>query len=175
MCTFRGNFQIFLSNLGKTNMTIDMNERKFVDSEFWKAIHPTPTDRPVFLYEVSQLSDRDDNRALQFRVDLQKFLHLQQPIEPFIWYKPGVNHTEERDLLEVSGKKIDICEERYENLRSVLMHQSVQAAQWIRAYFLHANGVTVSSPDYFSNTLLKAWEVDPCMERQRKAQGALKM
>ena len=156
-------------------MTIDMNERKFVDSEFWKAIHPTPTDRRVFLYEVSQLSDRDDNRALQFRIDLQKFLHLQQPIEPFIWYKPGINHTEESDLREVSGKKIDICEERYENLRSVLMHQSVQAAQWIRTYFLHANGVTVSSPDYFSNTLLKAWEVDPCIERQRKAQGIVKV
>jgi len=170
VCTFRGNFQLFLSNLGKTNITIDMNERKYVDSNFWGAIHPVPTPRRVFLYEVSQLSDRSDERALQFRTDLQHFLRLQQPIEPFIWFKPGIKHTEERALVEVSTKKIDICEERYDKLRQVLMHQSVQAAQWIRTYFMHADGVVVSSPEHFSNTLLHAWEVDPCIKRRQTAQ-----
>lgn len=171
VCTFRGNFQIFLSNLGKTNMTIDMNERKFIDSKFWGAIHPVPTQRRVFLYEVSQLSDRSDERALQFRTDLQHFLRLKQPLEPFIWFKPGVNHTEERALVEVNTRKIDICQERYEELRQVLMHQSIQAAQWIRTYFMHADGVVVSSPEHFSNTLLKVWEVDPCIERNRKSRS----
>ena len=175
VCTFRGNFQIFLSNLGKTNMTIDMNERMFVDSNFWSAIHPVPTARRVFLYEVSQLSDTDKNRAFQFRTDLQSYLHLKQPIESFIWYKPGVNHTKEENVFEVRSKQIDICEARYDNLRSVLMHQSVQVAQWIRQYFLQAPGVVVSSPNYFRYTLLKAWEIDPCIQRRLKAQPNIKL
>jgi len=168
VCTFRGNFHIFLSNLGKTNMIIDDNERKLVDPEFWTALNPVPTPRRVFLYEVSQLSDRDEQRSLQFRTDLQHYLRLNEPIEPFIWFKPGINHTEQRALEEVENKKIDICEDRYSELRSVLMHQSVQAAQWIRTYFMHADGVVVSSPDHLSNTLLKAWEIDPCIERRQR-------
>jgi len=173
VCTFRGNFHLFLSNFGKTNMTIDDNERKYVDTQFWASIHPVHTDRRVFLYEVSQLSDRDDERALQFRTDLQQYLRLKEPIAPFIWFKPGINHTEERELEKVNSQKIDICDDKYDKLRSVLMHQSKQAAQWIRTYFIHAEGVVVSSPDHFSTTLLKAWEVDPCIERRKKSDGKL--
>ena len=168
VCTNRGNFHIFLSNLGKTNMITDDNERQFVDPALWTALDPVPTPRRVFLYEVSQLSDRDEHRALQFRTDLQHYLGLKEPIEPFIWFKPGVNHTEEGALEKVNSKKIDICEDRYSELRAVLLHQSVQASQWIRMYFVHAEGVVASSPDYLSNTLLKAWEIDPCIERRRR-------
>lgn len=167
VCTARGNFHLFLSNLGKTNMTTDDNERKLVDAAFWTSIHPVATTRRVFLYEISQLSDPNEHRGLRFRIDLQQFLHLKQPIEPFIWFKPGMNHTEERALEVVNTRKIDICEEKYNKLRSVLMHQSKQAAEWIRTFFLHGEGVVASSPLYFSKTILKAWEVDPCLERTK--------
>lgn len=170
VCTYRSNFHIFLSNLGKTNMTTDEMEQQYVDEPFRKTMDPVPTSRRVFLYEVSQLSDPDEDRALQFRTDLQHYLHLKQPIDPFIWYKPGRNHTNERNLDEVLSRKIDICDERYAELRSVLMHHAVQASGWIRNYFIPADGVIVSSRGgYLEDTLLKSWERDPCTERRRNA------
>lgn len=169
VCTNRANFHIFLSNLGKTNMTTDETEQSFVDEPFRKIMDAVPTSRRVFMYEISQLSDPDENRASQFRSDLQRYLHLKQPIDPLIWFKPGVNHTDERQLGDVNSKKIDICEARYEKLRSILMHQAVQASRWIRKYFIQADGVFVSSKDYLDKTLLKSWEVDPCTARKPKA------
>lgn len=170
VCTYRANFQIFLSNLGKTNMTVDLNEQQYVDEAFRKNLDPIPTARRVFLYEVSQLSDPDEGRALQFRTDLQNYLHLKEPIDPFIWYKPGFKNTNERNLDQVNSIKIDICDERYDKLRDVLMHHALQASQWIRNYFLRADGVVVSSKEYLDNTLLNSWEHDPCIERRRRTQ-----
>jgi len=180
VCTFRANFHLFLANLGKTNITTDPNEIEYIDAEFRTSIDPVPTtNRRVFLYDVSQLSTsspeslshgqqrNDDDRAVQFRLDLQDYLKLQKPIDPFIWFKPGRHHTEQQQLEQVNSKKIDICNDTYDKLRSVLMHQSTQASQWICKYFIHAPGVVVSpSKDYFCNTILKSWEHDPCVDRK---------
>ena len=168
VCTNRANFHVFLSNLGKTNITTNMEEMNYVDFEMRKAIDPIRTTRKVFLYEVSQLSDRDAQRALQFREDLQHFLHLKQPIPPFIWFKPGQNRTagsnnEENDAI---SRKIDICDVQYDTIRAILLHHSKQASRWISKYFLHAEGVMVSSKTHFETNLMKKWEVDPCVERQ---------
>jgi hypothetical protein len=165
VCTYRSNFHVFLSNLGKTNMSTDPGEQQFVDEAYRKSLHdPVPTPRRIFLYEVSQLSDPDDKRAEQFRRDLQQYLQLQRPIDPFIWYKPGRNHTSENELKAIDAQKIDICQERFDGLRSVLMRHSIQASTWMRQYFIHAEGVLISSKSYFANTILKAWEQDPCEE-----------
>jgi hypothetical protein len=167
VCTYRSNFHIFLSNLGKTNMSTDPREQQLVDEAYRKSIRdPVPTPRRIFLYEVSQLSDPDDKRAEQFRRDLQQYLQLQRPIDPFIWYKPGRKHSSENEQKAIDAQKIDICQERFDALRSVLMHHSIQASTWMRQYFIHAEGVVVSSKSYFANTILKAWEQDPCDERR---------
>lgn len=184
VCTYRSNFHIFLSNFGKTNMTTSTTEQQYVDEAYRKTMDPVPTTRRVFLYDVSQLSDSNEQRANQFRTDLQHYLHLTNPIDPFIWFKPGRNHStdhakgKERGLFQTSTattrpssvgsslRKIDICDERYNHLRSVLMHHAVQSSRWMRRYFVHANGVVVSSKDYFANSLLTSWEQDPCAARR---------
>jgi hypothetical protein len=173
VCTYRSNFHIFLGNLGKTNLSTDPNEWQYVDEAYRKTMDPVPTARRIFLYEVSQLSDPDQSRAQQFRLDLQRYLHLQHPIAPFIWFKPGRNHssngqsTDNTDVLSIlQNKKIDICDDRYDALRAELMRHAVQAATWLRKHFIHANGVVVSSKSHFANTILTSWKQDPCIARQ---------
>ena len=170
VCTNRANFHIFLSNLGKTNITTNMEEMDYVDVEMRKAINPIQTTRKVFLYEVSQLSDRNTERSLQFRHDLQQFLHLQQPIPPLIWFKPGQNRTADinHDKNFKQSSRIDICDERYDAIRSILLHHSKQASRWISKYFIHAEGVIVSSKTHFETAILKQWKVDPCVERRSR-------
>lgn len=168
VCTNRANFHVFLSNLGKTNITTNMEEMEYVDIPLRQAIDPIHTNRQVFLYEVSQLSDQDTKRSVQLRQDLQHFLHLQQPIPPFIWYKPGQNRTTDHNHAPTAhSNKIDICDGRYNAIRAILLHHSKQASRWIRKYFIHAEGVIVSSKPYFENNLLPLWEVDPCIERKK--------
>jgi hypothetical protein len=156
--------------LGKTNITTNIAELEYIDIPMRKAIDPIRTTRKVFLYEVSQLSDPDMDRSTQFRKDLQHFLHLKQPILPFIWYKPGQNRTTDRNLKVnvVNSRKIDICDSKYDAIREILLHHSKQASRWISKYFIHADGVIVSSKRYFETTIMKKWELDPCIERQSR-------
>lgn len=159
MCTFRSNFHIFLNNLGKTgNETIV----PFVDSRYKKAIDVVPTSRRVFLYEVSQLSDKDEKRSLRLRQDLQRYLNLDKPIEPFIWFKPGKNHSDESIKKAVDHRKIDICQ--HLEVKEALMRHAVQVSDWITTFFLDADGVFVSSKEHL-RAILKNWKIDPCIER----------
>lgn len=159
VCTNRANFHVFLANFGKTNIT-HADELALIDADMRKALDPVPTNRRVFLYEISQLSD--PQRESQFRSDLQHFLHLKKPLDPFVWFKPGKNRTDDkRDTKQIDSNKINICEERYVELRKVLLHHAVQASRWIRRYFLKADGIVVSSRRHFEQILL-SWEIDPC-------------
>jgi hypothetical protein len=163
VCTSRGNFHIFLRNLGKTNTT-DPDESRYIAKELMKFQRLIPSKRRIFLYEVSQLSDKNETRSTAIRNDLQQFLGLREPIAPFIWFKPGKNHTP-KELKRVDKKKIDICDDKFAKLRSTLMEQSVNASKWIREYFVGAEDVVVSSKEHFSDVLLTAWERDPCLDR----------
>jgi hypothetical protein len=129
--------------------------------------------QPVFLYEVSELSDTDEARSLALRQGLTKFLELKEEIKPFIWYRPGKSYdTDQKKLEEVNALKIDICESKYDSIRSYIMENSVNASKWISEYFLDAPDVYVSSRDHFVNTVMKSWQVDPCVERRKKLQEA---
>jgi hypothetical protein len=171
VCTNRANFHVFLGNLGKTNITTNAEEMKYVNMDMRRAINPLRSTRKVFLYEVSQLSDKDTDRSITFRQDLQHFLHLKQPISPFIWFKPGQSRSlsiRNETTIAADVRKIDICDVKYEHLREILLHHAIQASHWICKYFLNADGVIVSSQKHFESTLLKTWEVDPCVERRNR-------
>ena len=168
VCTFRGNFHLFLSNLGKTNMS-DPNEIQYIGPKIRRSRDPLETKtQKVFLYDVRQLSDPDPGREVQLLTDLQSFLGLQEPISSMIWFKPGKKH-DEKIMEHVNEQKINICDEKYTILRDVLMEQSVNASKWISNYFVHAPDVFVSSKEHFSNVLMKSWERDPCLDRVSKA------
>jgi hypothetical protein len=167
LCTFRGNFHLFLANMGKTNITNDPNEQALIPYPYRKFIQPVPLKGRVFLWEISQLQPNNHPRQQTlFRHDLQQFLHLPQPLPEMIWIKPGFDHAHNQTLQHhVQTQKIDICDTQYQPLRQVLLSQAILAAQWIRQYFLNAPGVYVSDREYFVNVILKSWERDPCDEK----------
>ena len=175
LCTFRANFHIHLANLGKT--PVSDRELDLVEPRYRRAVKPIrvamanettaatqlANHRKIFLYEVSQLSD--PVYESQFRIDLQRFLGLTQPISTMIWFKPGRNHTSEHVKQKTAAKKIDICNDRYTSLRKILLEQAVNASKWIVEYFVASPDVVVSSPDLFVRELMPSWSKDPCWER----------
>lgn len=146
----------------------DPAELQYIAPKIRRSMDPlNMTQQKVFLYDVSQLSDPDPVREAQLLVDLQGFLGLTEPISPMIWFKPGKKH-DNKLLQEVNSKKIDICEDQYINLRSLLMEQSRDASTWITKFFINAPDVVVSSKDHFANVLMESWLHDPCLERKKK-------
>ena len=186
VCTFRGNFHLFLANMGKTNIANNPQEQLLIPEEYRKAIKPIPLQGRIFLWEMTQLKNDDhrhsDNQTtttnsaavlrhsnVQFRNDLQHFLRLEHALPEMIWVKPGFAHVNETIKAHITSQKIDICNDQYEQLRAVLLHQGTLAARWIRDYFLHADGVYVSQKEYFSQVILKRWGRDPCLDRRAAA------
>lgn len=166
VCTRRANFHFFLSNLGKTNLSDD--ELELMPAPMKRHRVDIRSPHPVFLYEVSQLSDPEREHILL--KDLQNFLRLQQPIPPMIWMRPGRNLT---DALAAkrNARKIDICDAKFDEVRRELMHSSRNAATWLRDYFLDARDVFVSSKEHMRDMILETWMVDPC-EARRDRQGS---
>ena len=138
-------------------------------------IKPIPLKGRIFMWDISQLKQDNLDGAgdvlqssnAQFREDLRLFLRLDESLPEMIWVKPGFNHSKNATLKDqVTSQKIDICDDQYLKLRSVLLEQGSLAAQWIRRYFLEAEGVFVSQKDYFSNVVLTSWTEDPCNKRR---------
>ena len=172
VCTFRGNFHVFLANLGKTQVRQHPYEMKWFEKSAQRSVKPlndTNVNRQVFLYEVSQLSDPKTSRSNQFLADLQHFLGLPKPFpNPMIWFRPGKQHTSEEQTIKAKSLQINICDKQHSAVRDLLQAQAVNASEWIGHYFLRAPGVTVSSPQYFLDTILAKWKKDPCTERNKR-------
>ena len=167
LCTFRGNFHLFLANLGKTQIETDPQEQALIPTEYQKLIKPVPLKGRIFLWDISQLNSDNPH----FRQDLQEFLRLEEPLPEMIWIKPGFSHEKNPLKHEINSKKIDICEDQYKELRDILLRQGTMAAQWMRTYFLEAEGVFVSQKEHFSNVILKSWERDICLDRASRQQS----
>jgi hypothetical protein len=168
VCTRRSAYHLYLSNLGKTSMN-ETERTDYFNRKFLRMMNPVPMNASsVFLYEVTQLSDPDEGRARQFLIDLQHFLKLDTPLDPMIWFKPGMQHETEEEKQAAEAKKIDICDERFDVLREALMGNGRESRRWIQDMFLPADGVVVSSPDHFQQHVLAKWEIDPCVARRNR-------
>jgi len=154
-------FHNHLAMLGKTNVQ-DPDEEKLLTVISGEVEKYQPMSNEVFLYDVSQPFDSVEDRNLQFRLDIQSFLGLSQPL----------------DKLEVRSKSrnfhyaIDICDDKFVRLRSDIMLISRAASTWIRTYFLKQEGVVVSSPEHFEE-LLASWMEDPCDGRNSESKEVI--
>ena len=188
-CTEKGNFAYHLLRLGKhfgqykkgtkdtTNVDVSLEdidvvrrpptelERNIV-AKFKRASYNTTAvpyvPNPVFLFDLAQLADNDMSRREAFRRDVQQFLQLEMALPELIHYKPGRtwHYTIQQ---EKDAHKINICDDEYAvPLRKELMRLSRQTAEWIRTEFLGRPGVHVSSMEYFRDTIMQDWMVDPC-------------
>jgi hypothetical protein len=104
------------------------------------------------LYSIEQLEDSNEERSAIFRADLQRFLRLEQPFPPF--RKENVNRV-------VNPETINICDEQYAQLRSLLVNQGKKTMNWMQEFLL-SEDVVVSSKEYF-RSLVQSWGEDPCL------------
>lgn len=152
VCAWRANFHDFLARLGKTPLS-SSTELKLLSL----GNHPVQSSvGPVFLYELSQLSE------VKFRQDLRDFLGLTKDIPPF----PVVDTSGRFDHVtavkqRTAKEKIDICNREHDAIRSVLMEKATSASIWIRDYFLESEDVFVSNRPHFE-AMVKSWMHDPC-------------
>eukprot|EP00550_Attheya_septentrionalis_P011736 CAMPEP_0198301492 /NCGR_PEP_ID=MMETSP1449-20131203/51829_1 /TAXON_ID=420275 /ORGANISM="Attheya septentrionalis, Strain CCMP2084" /LENGTH=288 /DNA_ID=CAMNT_0044003589 /DNA_START=268 /DNA_END=1131 /DNA_ORIENTATION=+ len=117
-------FEDKLMQLGKVHLDVDdMTELAK------KNMSLSPTPLKVFLYDVSQLQDPDKSRNSDFRSDLQQFLGIEKKIEPFGMRNVVANQGNFSEM-------VDICEDKYKDLRVRLCKQGEKSFHWIRDKFL---------------------------------------
>ena len=153
--TDRSRFHISLSKLGKTPLSED--EKLLLKPGFVKS-NVQKSNTTIFIYDVDQLNN-DDN-VQPFRAELQRFLDLDRELPELPHVVPGANRTGVA-LKKVTKLKIDICQERYDNLRNVLLENGKQAQEWILKYFIESDDVTVPLKNIFID-IVKNWANDPC-------------
>jgi hypothetical protein len=110
------------------------------------------------LYDVSQLSDKNQTRNAIFRRDLSDFIGLRAPLDIL-----PESHKDHREHKREAA--IDICDDEFVQLRSELMEVGISASKWIREYFLDHLDVVVSSRERFEEILM-TWLEDPCAETE---------
>jgi hypothetical protein len=163
VCTHGARFHLHLSYLGKTDVATEQ-ERHLLQSSnngttiraYRKPANLPRLPNPVFLYDPSQLQDSTP-RLEQYRSDLQTYLGLEEPLSP-------IADEEDEDWGHASGPPLDICEDRYEAVRAVLLQHAQAASVWIRTYFMTHPDVNISSPEHFAVDILeRQWMIDPCL------------
>lgn len=177
-CTFYSNFAHSLIRLGKQYINEDDNlpipidqrrqptelENKIVGQyrrERYNISEVEPVLNPVFLFELSQLSDRNTTRADEFRTDVQSLLGLKSSLPDMIHFKPGQYIHNDTTQNEIDKRKIDICDDEYKPVRDALMVYARDTSTWIRTVFLNSPTVYYSSREYMDEILL-SWMIDPC-------------
>jgi hypothetical protein len=165
--TAKGLFHVHLAQLGKTTQTKELEQRYPILKG-----NITQSRNPIFLFDVEQLSPRDNNSTTYYstqlidtlRQDLQTALGLTLPLPPPPKKRPGKILKQKKIQKSRDRHKIQICKAKFEPVRMELMRIAREASDWIRnSGFLDHPDVTVSSRHYFENVILKGhWEKDPC-------------
>ena len=150
-------FEKFLQQLGKTHMTPDAFASLAETDTYELAVKPS--NFQIFLYEISQLEDTDEERSAVLRNELQTFLGLSTPVAPF--GKENVNHVGASDA--APKETISICDAQYAHIRATLLDNAVATVEWLSDHFLASPDVIVANPEHFRR-ILETWTDDPCQE-----------
>jgi len=119
----------------------------------------------VLLYESTQPFDHNTSRRIMFANDLGRHIGLMDTDKHNPRDKEGILPPL-KDATNYQSRNyssdIDICDDRYRQVRADLLELGTAAATWILDHFLPLESVHVSSPQHFQE-LLHNWSVDPCM------------
>jgi hypothetical protein len=162
VCTHRAGFHVQLARLGKTPR--NNGELDLMPSCTHRDLRRFKFTGRVFLYELQQLNESNETRAIMFRRDLKTFLYLKEELPPMVWHRSGHKIKTSKRLRELNAKTLNICDPEHNSLRKVLMTHAINASKWIRLHFLPVSDVHVSSPVYFYE-LRRNWSVDPCAKK----------
>jgi hypothetical protein len=117
-----------------------------------------PTPFRVFLYTLEQMEDENENRERKWRETLGSFLELKHQIQPL--QAANVNAFQGEKGFD---ETINICDTKYDNLRSVLVENGRESQRWIVEEFLQNPDVTVANAEHFGEILVQ-WGLDPCVK-----------
>jgi hypothetical protein len=151
--TKNARFEVFLLQLGKTNMTLeDIENLKVV-----RNMAVVPNSFKVFLYSLEQLDDANATRREGFERQLASFLNVKYPL--------NIGHKNKNNFVGQNGynETIDICDSKYDKLREELVYQGGKSQMWLRNKFLESPDVTVANRGHFLQTI-QDWESDPCAD-----------
>ena len=147
-------FELYLMQLAKTEMSV----ADFADMTGRPHLAVKPNKFKIFLYTLAQMEDETEDRKITFRQQMRSFLGLDKPMEALVQknknqYVGSKSHKE----------TIDICDSKYDSLRTLLIEQGKKSQQWIRDEFILSPDVTVGNKDHFL-AMLDTWSHDPCRE-----------
>ena len=117
VCTNAARFHHYLSRLGFTDLTTP-EELSLVNHGM--TIHSLPKAR-LFLMEIGQLSIENQTKADTFVKDLQEYVGLENPLPPLL------AHDKKQISEDVKDMFIDICDEQYALIRSILLETGREA------------------------------------------------
>ena len=166
VCTDRARFHAALARLGKTPMEDEAEVALLFGTRYEVAEDgrrrtgdETPADarrrlgtvrlpNRVLLYEIGQVHDRDASR------------HLSRSLEKYLGLSPGAL-PEIEPFVQVKPRAVDICDGEYGEVRGLLVNHAIDAAEWLREWFVRSPDVEVAAPESFYR-FLEGWDGDPC-------------
>ena len=110
----------------------------------------------VLLYTIEEIKDSNTTRRLHFQHTFQQFLNLDTPLHQDLATQDHVNVNNFQHI-----ENIDICDEKYKEIRNILVWQGRHASEWIRNRFMKSEDVVVSDVE-FMNEVFMQWGDDPC-------------
>uniref|UniRef100_A0A7S2JTW0 Sulfotransferase domain-containing protein n=1 Tax=Leptocylindrus danicus TaxID=163516 RepID=A0A7S2JTW0_9STRA len=132
-------FELSLLQYNKTGTNQDQLNKLV---EMKKSVQSIPS--RIFIYDIEQLEDKDEERAAQFRSDMQHFLGLTESLEPF----PHEN-VNRRKKQHSHPEYVDICHSAHDGLRKFLLNQASETGKWIKEEFIFSPDVIAGGKDYF--------------------------
>lgn len=155
VCADRANFHRNLAMFGKTNHSEPAQLALMAGMSPKYRGGLTEIANPVFLYDVGQLYDINATRKATFQANLEEFVGLDTPLPS------NFTDSSSKSTGDKKFAKMDICDKDFDKLRTELVSIGRRSATWITKYFMQADSVVVSSPDYFRE-ILQTWHSDPC-------------
>ena len=154
-CLGRTRFHLSLAILGKTDLT--ETERKLLaanDTDGGENLVNLKVRNPLFLYEMNEL--RED--------------YLWDGMANYLGMKGGIDHDQyggSHGRFKSSQHRINICDEKFDRLRGMIMPYAYELSVWLQEYFIplakdeNRPDVTVAQPHLFAE-LIEMDKSDPC-------------
>lgn len=163
-CVGRTRFHLTLASLGKTNLT--ETERQLLapnDEDGGKSLVNLKVRNPIFLYDLNEL--RED--------------YLWDGMANYLGMNGGIEHDQyvsSHGYNENSTDRIDICDEKFDKLRGMIMPYAYDLSVWLQDYFIplakdeNRPDVSLAQPHLF-NELIEKYKTDPCNRLTRLMNG----
>lgn len=147
--THQARYEFFLGHLAQGSTGQDNSPPSRIEA----------TNFQVLLYTLEGMKEQESPRSKAQESDLASFLELDEKVK--------IPHENKNHFVgdKAHPETIDICQARYNMLRSVLVQNGNVSQAWIRDVFLPSAGVTVGDKEQFLREI-ETWQTDPCVQRR---------